>query len=182
MLTTKPVTKQLPAYLRIVEIYKHSFPKDEQMPFWLMRLFARRKRVDFLAFYDQEVFCGFAYLVYNEGLTFVFYLATDPDMRSKGYGSQIVRWIQQEYAESGIVLTIETVDPDYPDYAQRKRRQKFYFNNQMQDTGYRVKEFGVVYDVLTNAPDFSFEAYCKVLKYFSFGFYSVKPEKGSDQL
>ncbi len=178
MLTVKPVTKQLSDYGRILEIYQRSFPVEEQMPFWLMRLFARRKQIDFLAFYDQENFCGFAYLVHHEGLTFIFYLATDPDKRSEGYGSQILSWLQQEYAQRGLVLTIETVDPAYEDFAQRKRRQKFYFNNHLQDTGYRVKEFGVIYDVLTNDPSFSFEAYQKVLKYFSFGFYSVKPEEG----
>lgn len=179
MLTVKPVTKQLPEFSEITAVYKHSFPAEEQMPFWLMRLFARRKQVDFLAFYDQEEFCGFAYLVHNQQLTFVFYLATAPNQRSQGYGSQIVTWIQTNYAKQGLVLTIETVDATYADYAQRKRRQSFYFKNGLRDTGYRVKEFGVLYDVLTDAADFSFEAYQKLLKDFSFGFYSIKPEKST---
>lgn len=177
MLTVKTVTKQLPDFSQVAAVYKKSFPAEEQMPFWLMRLFAVRKRVDFLAFYDQEEFCGLTYLVHNEQLVFVFYLATAPNQRSKGYGSQILNWIQTNYPQQGLVLTIETVDAAYADYAQRKRRQSFYFKNGLRDTGYRVKEFGVLYDVLTDDANFSFEAYQKLLKDFSFGFYSIKPGK-----
>ncbi|MGM0216126.1 GNAT family N-acetyltransferase [Enterococcus sp. AZ109] len=181
MLTVKQITRQLPEYDKIFDIYKHSFPKEEQMPVWLLRLFSRRKRVEFLAFYNEDVFCGFTYLVQSEKLTFVFYLATDPDQRSQGYGSQIVAWIQEKYQDRGVVLTIETVDPAFDNYEQRLRRQQFYFSNQFRDTGYQVREYGVLYDVLADTPNFVFSDYQEILTYFSFGFYSVKPEKKEDE-
>ncbi|MBO1307972.1 GNAT family N-acetyltransferase [Enterococcus sp. 669A] len=181
MLTVKNITRQLPEYAKIFDIYKNSFPEEEQMPVWLLRLFARRKRVEFLAFYDQGVFCGFTYLVHSEKLTFIFYLATDPDQRSQGYGSKILSWIQEKYQDRGVVLTIETVDPAAENYQQRLRRQQFYFKNNFHDTGHKVKEYGVLYDVLANTPNFVFSDYQALLKYFSFGFYSVKPEKMEDK-
>jgi hypothetical protein len=54
MITAKNVTRKLPEYKEFVEIFKQEFPTAERMPIPLMNLFAKRKNVDFLAFYDDE--------------------------------------------------------------------------------------------------------------------------------
>jgi GNAT superfamily N-acetyltransferase len=61
-------------------------------------------------------------------MTFVLYLATDESIRSKGYGSKMLKWIV-ENARRTVVLNIETVEKAYENYEQRLKRQKFYIKN-----------------------------------------------------
>lgn len=42
---------------------KTSFPRDEQYPILLLQLVALKSNVDFLAYYDEDTFCGFSYTI-----------------------------------------------------------------------------------------------------------------------
>ena len=54
MLTEQKVRRNLPEYQEIKELMKRSFPKNELYSMWLLMLISRIKKVDFLAFYDEE--------------------------------------------------------------------------------------------------------------------------------
>lgn len=133
----------------------------------------RREVVNFLAFYDDDIFCGFTYLIYNKNTTFVLYLATDNSVRSTGYGSQILNWISND-KPNDIVLNIETVSDKYDNYEQRLSRQKFYLKNGFVDTKYKLIDKDTIYDVLYKGKNFSKEEYEELLRSFTFGFIRKK--------
>ncbi|MGG5372098.1 hypothetical protein IGI67_003769 [Enterococcus sp. AZ196] len=145
------------------------------MPIWLLNILNLRKGIEFLAFYEEKLFCGFAYLVHHRKTTFIVYLATNPDIHSKGFGSKILKWIEKTYNQNEIVLNIETVSPNYGNYQQRLRRQHFYFKNGYYKMDFKIEDNGVIYDILSNSKTFSFDKYKKMIRYFSFGFRNVEP-------
>lgn len=168
MLTVKKVNSSLKEYDKVLQIYNDSFPQNEKLPVWLLKIMSKRNSVKFLAFYNENIFCGFTYLVYYKKTTYVFYLAIDESNRSKGYGSQILNWIVENNKDSRIVLNIETVDAKYSNYEQRLRRKKFYIKNGFIDTNYKLKYREDSYDILYKGYDFSKSEYEELLKKFSF--------------
>ena len=173
MLKTKNINSKLNEYQQILELYRSAFPENEKLPIWLLNLMSKRKCVDFLAFYDEDVFCGFTYLIHHHQTTFVLYLAINRNVRSKGYGSKILKWIS-DHAQKNIILNIETVWTKYENYNQRLSRQKFYFKNGFSDTQYKMIDNGEKYDVLYKGEHFSTLECEALLKHFSFGFYRKK--------
>ena len=82
---------------RVREIYLASFPREERMPFFLMCLLAKMPQTQFLAFREGEQVCGFAYMAVLDVMEFLLFLAVDPALRSRGYGSAILREIAALY-------------------------------------------------------------------------------------
>ncbi|WP_455541945.1 GNAT family N-acetyltransferase [Intestinibacter sp.] len=177
MLHTKVVNSKLPEYKKLLSIYDDAFPKDEQFPMLMLRLMAKRKCIDFLAFYDGDVFCGFTYLIHHKNTTFILYLAIDKNIRSKGYGTQILNWIAYNYENHTIVLNIEPVDEKCDNYEQRLSRQKFYFKNGFDSSGYKFHTKDCVFDTLYKGDVFDKEKFEKLIKKFSFGFSSIDLSK-----
>lgn len=171
MLKVKVVNSRLKEYKKILNLYKESFPKNERLPIWLLNIMSKRTCVDFLAFYNNNnIFRGFSYLIHNNNITFILYLAIDTSIRSKGYGTKILSLISNNKQNNNIILNIETVSNKYVDYKQRLNRQKFYFKNRFVDTKYKLVDSGNIYDVLYKGNNFSKSEYEKLLKTFSFDF------------
>ena len=120
---------------------------------------SKRTCVDFLVFYNNNIFRGFSYLIHNNNITFILYLAIDTSIRSKGYGTKILSLISNNKQNNNIILNIETVSNKYVDYKQRLNRQKFYFKNGFVDTKYKLVDSGNIYDVLYKGNNFSKSEY-----------------------
>jgi ribosomal protein S18 acetylase RimI-like enzyme len=137
MITEKIITRKLPEYSEIVKLYKREFPASERMPMFFMNLFAKRKSVRFVAFYDDEKFVGFAYLITHKTLTYLFFFAVKSSEHSKGYGSKILTFLRERYAHNRIVLVIEELSSAAENNAQRIRRRDFYIKNGYVPAGFR---------------------------------------------
>ena len=99
-----PVRPGIDHYSGIRELMKTAFPECEQFPFWLLRLFAFRRHVDFTAFFDGDVFCGAVYTAEYDDMMFILYLAVSGDVRSKGYGSMMLEHVKDKAGGKAIVL------------------------------------------------------------------------------
>ena len=168
MLRVEKVTRKTKDYRRVLREYEISFPKNERIPNWLLLWMSYRKSVDFLAFYDHGMFCGFCYLIHDQNITFIIYLATNSTLRSKGYGSKMLDWIA-ENTKGTILLTMEEVDEKYDNYRQRVRRRAFYLKNGYQDTKLKVRERGEIYHIFSRRGNFSKQDYQQLIKKLSFG-------------
>ena len=73
----------------IRKIYLASFPKYEQLPFWVLRFLTVRKGIDTVGYYDGDELCGFTYTVTAGKILFVLFFAVKEELRGKGYGSAI---------------------------------------------------------------------------------------------
>lgn len=172
-----PVSSNLAEYEEIKSLFYRAFPKIEQLPMWLLRALTIRKTIDFLAYYDDNSLCGISYTVNSDDLVFVFYLAVNDKIRSKGYGSAILQCIKDSFLNKVIALNIEPLDIDSDNYNQRVRRYQFYLKNGFIDTKYQMKDSHGCYQILATTDTFSVDDYKKVFKQLSLGFYSPQVNK-----
>ena len=178
-LTARPVTRGSSDYVRIRELMATAFPEAEQMPMWLLRLMALRRNVEFSAMYDGDELCGVLYTVESERYVFVLYLATFPEVRSRGYGGRILDFVKERAGGRGVVLNVERPDETAANAEQRLRRVAFYARNGIVDTGRTFTDGGVEYAILsTDGPDIDMEAYGRLLRGMSFGLFGGSRRMG----
>lgn len=154
------------------QLYRRAFPKEERLPWWLLRLQARRRGIDLTAWMEGERFCGFTSSVTVEGLHFVLFLAVHEAMRAKGCGSGILSALKAEHG--CVVLNVEPLDPAASNYDQRQRRFRFYEGNGFYDTGWFVWEVGGKFRVLSTHRELDADTYRKVFKKLTLGLWRVK--------
>lgn len=155
-------------------LQKRAFPKEEQYPLWALHLMAARKGVDYLAFYDEGLFCGIAYTSVTDRMIYVLYLAVNDALRSQGYGTQILSLLKEQNPEKEITLNIEPLDERSENYEQRKRRMAFYRRNGFCDTGYCLADMTGEYSILSTADNFSAADYKKAIAQIGMNFYKPK--------
>lgn len=175
LLKILPISQKVPQYNEVLRLMKTAFPANEQIPVWLLKLLALQKGVEFNAFYDENNLCGISYTIENKTMIFVFYLAVNDNIRSKGYGSRILQYVKEHAGEKNIVLNVEAIKPDAPNLEQRKSRIRFYQKNGIEDTRYTFADGGEAYSVLSSDPThFQPQEYEQLLKEFSLGLYRQK--------
>ena len=171
MLVDKTFSRKLQEYKDVCCLMGTAFPRNEQMPMWLLRALALRKSVNFRAFYEDDQFCGVLYTAEDNKYIFVLYLAVNDQIRSKGYGTKILDWLKLN-TEKSIVLNVESLDPSAENALQREKRISFYSKNGIFDTGCRFIDGGEKYSVLASDIEiFDPGEYEMLLSKFSFGMY-----------
>lgn len=167
----RPVSYKLSEYPDICKLLKTAFPRNEQIPVWILQLLTFRKDVYFRAFYDEDQFCGVLYTAEDDKYIFVLYLAVHAKVQSKGYGSKILHWLRK-HSSKNIVLNVEAKKPSAENANQRENRIRFYCRNGITDTGYLFQDAGETYSVLaSDCNSFIPQEYERLLKRFSFGLY-----------
>ena len=116
------------------------------MVFLLSRI--KKDFIDFLAYYDDDKFVGFTYLITEGDLTFIQYIAVDSTLHSKGYGSAILSQIKALYPNNRIALNLEMLDENAENTEQRIKRRAFYDKNGYEDTGIITDVHGNTLDTL----------------------------------
>ena len=148
-------------------LYETAFPKDEKVPYLLLRLLAGKRNVRFYGIYEEDSFVGLTYLICQKDLVFLFYFAVNDQVRGQGYGSRILRALQKRYGNQKILLSIEPVDENSDNYAQRVKRKEFYQRNGFFDLNYTIQEADVEYEMLCWSRDGSGvdkETYLKLIR------------------
>lgn len=139
-------TKKL--YTQVNEIYEKSFPLEERY-ISLSKLIASNN-TELYCLVDNEIVLGIIYLIYYKDMVFILYLAVNTEVRSKGYGSYLLKWFLEKYGNRKIYLNIEEVKEDCEDYEIRKRRLNFYLKNGFFITNYISKEESGNFNILSN--------------------------------
>ena len=163
---------------QVKQLYLTAFPKAERIPWWLMRLNARRNGIDLTAFLDGDVFCGFTASVTVGDLHFLLFFAVEDSLRGQGYGSAILASLRQTYP--CIVLNVEPLEEAAPNYQERVNRFAFYRKNGFVDTGYHVWEVGGMFRVLSTQRELDVAQYKKIFKKLTCGLWNVKIIKAQE--
>jgi hypothetical protein len=66
---------------RAKALYLTAFPKEERLPWWILRLNARRKGIDLTAFVADGEFLGFTSSVTVDELHFLLFFAVEESLR-----------------------------------------------------------------------------------------------------
>lgn len=156
------ITANFREMYKVEELYKESFPENERIPLWFLLWRSKKNFIDYIAFYDNEVFVGYAYLITDKNLTFILYFAISSEVRSHGYGTILLNKIKEDYADNRIVLNIEAIDEEASNYKQRIKRKKFYLENGYRNASFNIIEYGHLYEVLVNGSGVTMEE-CQIL-------------------
>lgn len=173
-LTRKTVDKRLTEYSEIGALIKRAFPKGEQNPMWLLRYWEKRKGAEFYAYYDGDRLCGFSYTIREGNVVFAMYLAVSDRIRSRGYGSAILRLMKEYHRDREIVLNIEPPDKTAENNEQRVKRLTFYKQNGFYNSGTQIRIGKSAFLVLSTKQVPDLAAYSAILRRLSFGLHRAK--------
>lgn len=160
---------------QVKRLYLTSFPKEERVPWLVLRLNALRRRIDLTAWVEGDVLRGFTASATTEKAHILLFFAVEQSVRGQGWGSEILSAVKEE--QKNVVLNIECLVPTAPNYEARKRRFTFYRKNGFFDTGWHVWEVGGKFRVLSTAPQLDVEGYRGLFHKLSFGFWNVRLEE-----
>ena len=145
-------------------LYNTAFPKVERFSMLVLKVLSYKKNVYSLAFYDNDKFVGFSYFFVNDKAVFILYLATNSQIRSKGYGSQIINYIKHNFGSRDIFLDAEAPNETSTNQEQRLKRISFYKKNGIYETQNFFEHQGVMYEILSTNPNFTESDYMDNLK------------------
>lgn len=117
---------------KIEKLAKEAFPPSEYVPPKAFLYATERQEVDFWAFYDEDVFIGYAVVRHKMDFAYLFFLAVQKTLRNKGYGTEILKLLEDIYPDATQIVDFEMVDSSAPNNEMRIRRKNFYLRN-----GYR---------------------------------------------
>ena len=169
--------KNAPHRGEIKRLYHTAFPKEELLPWWIVRLLTVQKCVDLTGYYKEDTFAGFTFTATTEDILFVLFFAVEDHRRGDGLGSAILQYMKDRNPGKTIVLNVEPVDERAENNDQRIRRMAFYKKNGFYDTGYNIREVGGVFRVLATVPELDTAAYGKVFRKMSLGLWRPEMKK-----
>ena len=130
----------------VSSLYLEAFPEDERPPLSIFLKSLKKKEITLLAFYDEDIFIGFAYITIYQDICCLYFFAVSASYRHQGYGGQILEIIKQDYKDYVIMLCYEEVDSKYKNYEERVLRKSFYLSHGFKDNKIKTNEYGVIYE------------------------------------
>lgn len=138
MLQFFDVTRDAPWFSQVKALYESAFPANERIPIKHL-LDDKIKREFWGRIFDKDdgasgaapKFCGFSNSITHGSITNIVYFAVVPELRSRGYGSQILQVIHEQHPDTRIVVDIEVEEDskDAEELERRNRRRDFYLRN-----------------------------------------------------
>lgn len=164
---------------KVKALYFEAFPKEELMPWWLIRLINHRKGAEVCAYMDGDIFCGFTHTYAVDDMIFLLYFAVDDKIRGKGYGSKILTMLKEINPNKTITLNAEPLDENAENIEQRKKRLLFYKKNGFYDTSYMAKDIGGYFSVLSTNEKLDVETFTKLFSKLTFGLMQADVKKAT---
>ena len=133
-------------------LYKTAFPKEERCPYFMLTWGAKHRNGVFYSIFNDDSWCGLAYVINDENMAYVFFLAIDDKVRGMGCGSKALSILKKIYKDKKLFLAIEsTSDPGADNFEERISRQHFYEKNGFTHIdGFQLREVNMVYDIMSS--------------------------------
>lgn len=130
------------------QINEEAFPISERMTFDEIFDLASDTNTDVLGIYCNEKPIGFTVILKNTECGYIYFLAIDHRMRSKGCGGAAIQKMMKLYSELQLVLDFEIIDEKSENNEQRIRRKSFYLRNGFHETGKYTMLRGELFEVV----------------------------------
>lgn len=161
-LTVRPLQKQDPLMKDILQLYHDSFPDAERKPFSMIEEGVENGQMEAWIAQSGKHLAALAFVILGSPLHVLDYLAVHPDMRGQNVGSQVLHWLDEQYASQPIVVEIETTKGSQDQDVHR--RKAFYLRNGFYDCGCDFDLFGVRMEMLSTDRPVNFREYYSVMK------------------
>lgn len=148
MIRLERVTKQTPELDRIKSLYQSAFPENERKPLGLF--LEEADCCDFVAFYEGDLYCGFAILLTWKDITHILYFAVENTLRDRGYGAQALKLLWSLRPGNRFIADIEVDDIHSSNHGQRQKRKQFYLRNGYQESGVTYEWQDENYEILVS--------------------------------
>lgn len=165
-LTFTKVVRDTPVAGFCRELYEETFDRRMRVPFQDLYKASESGKADFIAVYSEDVYIGFYYVFRYRDIAYIYYLAVTECMRERGYGTDIVDLIKENYPDCRIVTCVEAPKVDDKLVSISYRRIGFYTRNGFMDTLYKFESVGIMYEVLYWGPAFEPETVQDILRAF----------------
>lgn len=137
-----------PLFERIDALNTSAFPEYERMDSRKLLKMSADSALELLAVMDGEEFVGFTVIFCPADLCYVFFLAIDPSLRGRSYGSAVLDSLRERYPGKQLVLDIEPLDEDCDNPEQRLRRRQFYLRCGFLSSHYLFCYCGLSFEVM----------------------------------
>lgn len=134
----------------VKRLYYEAFPKVERFPWRILLKNEKKGTSEFLVFLEAEKVVGMSYVITGEEHAYLFYFAINKDLRGSGYGSKILKELQNRYQSKNLFLAREVLDPKAENYECRVKRKSFYERNGFHDLPGHIMEAKVTFDIMGN--------------------------------
>ena len=133
---------------KLERLYDASFPNEERIPFrYLVASLNKDRIMD--AYYSDDELVGLTVMFMADDLAYLSYICIAEKMQGRGYGTQILNVIKDEYRNCRIVIDIEELDPESDNNEERLRRRNFYIRNGFMVTDVFYRYYFVDYEILS---------------------------------
>lgn len=120
-------------YKKLDKIYHEAFPKTEQVPLDELLNHTLGDIKTYIFTYKNS-FVGFCSTLSYKNIVYLLYFAMSSKYRNRGFGSQALELIKNQYQDTVILADIENVSYNSTNYLQRIKRKKFYLRSGFTDT------------------------------------------------
>ena len=145
-------------------INQQAFPEGQRIPLEIFLPFAEQQLLDVKCLCEGSLVVGFYVLIPDEQIRFLSFLAIDPQHRSQGYGSEVLRRLKVDAKNRPLTLCIESLDCRAENIQQRVKRKAFYLRNGFHETGHHQSFHGNQYEVLCSSETYSHRAFLALMK------------------
>lgn len=148
MIFLKEMTSKEREYIE--NLYELSFPKEERRPFsQILRLQKEGKALPMVIFEEKTgEAVGLCFFVLHKEFALWDFLAIDPSRQDRGYGTEVIRAIEEKFRGKVVFGEVEPYDKNADNNEERIRRMRFYLRNGVHATDMVVNLFGVVFQVM----------------------------------
>ena len=140
-------------------LYEEAFPPIERIDYSLLGACIKNGKAALYAYRDKDEYVGFAFVLLPADYVYLLFCATRKDLRSRGYGSAIMKKLRRRYPGKAIVLDIEPLSDDADNSTERTRRYMFYKNNGFSDTGFEMRDDTGIYRILSDREGFDLNGF-----------------------
>lgn len=165
------ITKDMASYCIVSNLQMTAFPPEERFTMEEILALAESDHIEYKSFWEEKQLCGILFYNIGETMLYLFYLAVPPEMRSKGYGAQLLHWLSGMYPDKTIVGNIEPTGLDAENEYQRIRRYEFYNRNGFHREPFRLFDDSGMYDIIFTGSAFDEKEYLRLIDELGFGAY-----------
>lgn len=145
--------------IRIYNLYRKAFPKNERKPFSVILSMQKKGKTDLWYIENNGKFLGFASTINGDKLILIDYFAISKNSRGNGFGTKLIKMIRDIYKDKGFFLEIERVVAGRDNFEETLRRKKFYLNAGLLELNVNCLLFGVEMELLGVDCTINFDEY-----------------------
>lgn len=158
-------------FAEVEALQREAFPPNESYSMEQILSLSESPTVEYLSFWEEDQLCGILFFNVGATMVYLFYLAVNPAIRSKGYGGKLLGWLMDRYPDKAVVGNIEAVGFDADNEEQRVRRLSFYERHGFRRLPLRLSDDSGLYDIISTGGTFSEEEYMRLIKELGFDAY-----------